>query len=323
MEVQTISLTSIQAKRVAVLGYGNQGRAQALNLRDSGVSLTIGVRPGGSAERAKADGFRCDSFHDAVKKASVVLFLLPDHVTPQVYQQLLPELSAQPRFIGFAHGFAYHFKLIELVTHCSYFLVAPKGAGAILRDRFVKGLGLPMVYGVGQAPDSRATEQIALSYAKAIGARGLLHQTTFQEETECDLFGEQAVLCGGLLEMLEQAYTTLVQKGHSPEMAFFECCYEVKTIMDLFLKYGPVGMSKRISPTAFYGGTTRAKRLLNERTRAEMEKVFEEIRSGAFTKEWLGEVGAGFPMLRKRQEELKGSPLQLAYERLRATLEEE
>ncbi len=316
MNVAAISTESIRAKKIAVLGYGNQGRAHALNLMDSGVSVVVGARPGPSAEKAQADGCKVVSFTDAVKSSDIVMFLLPDQVIPQVYKELQPLLTAQPKWIGFAHGFAVVFGLIEKTAGCSYFLVGPKGAGALLRENFLKGGGLPGVFAVepGAVP---GTDALAMSYAKAMGcASSVLLKTTFREETECDLFGEQAVLCGGFMETMEAAFETLVEAGHTPEMAFFETCFEARMILELWMKYGPVGMAGRISPTAFYGGISRAPRIVPDSTKKEMRKIFSEIREGQFCKEWMEEVRQGMPKLAAEKSRLKESLLQKTWEKL-------
>lgn len=316
MELEKISLSPLQGRRVAVLGYGNQGRAHALNLRDSGVSVLVGCRPGAGFQAASRDGFSPTSFAEAVGISDIVMFLLPDQVIPSVYGAVTPLLSAGSKTVGFAHGFAYHFGFLELLPSCAYFLVSPKGAGAILRSQFEKGDGLPGVFAIGQGARPE-TRDLCLAYARAIGvAKTILLETTFQEETECDLFGEQAVLCGGILQLMESAATVLVENGHTPEMAFFECCYEARLILDLWLKYGPAGMASRISPTAFFGGLTRGQRIVREETKAELRAMFREIRSGAFAKEWMAEVDAGMPRLAVEKKRLAESMLEAAFQKL-------
>ncbi len=309
--------------RVAILGYGNQGRAQALNYRDSGGQVIIGARAEGQgAKLAAEEGFEVFSFSEAVERAPVVFFLLPDHVIPSVYQEVLPLLVRHSPWIGFAHGFAYHYKLLEKVENCDYFLVAPKGAGAILRKRFEAGSGLPVAYAIeGTAPPE--LKQFVLAYAKAIGCQGEPLATTFQSETECDLFGEQAVLCGGLMEMISYAQDLLVREGHEPRLAFLEVCYEAQRILDLLLSVGPEEMTRKISPTAFYGGVTRGPRVINATSKQEMEKIFEEIRDGRFTTEWLNEVLEGMPRLTQARAQIRESGLQKAFEKVRPLISEE
>ena len=321
MKLQEISLEALRNKTVAILGYGNQGHAHALNLRDSGIAIVVGARPGSAGGKAaRQDGFKVVSFEEAVNQADVVMFLLPDEVIPGVYGALSATPGFRGKTIGFAHGFCYHFGFIQKVEGCDYFLVGPKGAGAILRANFKEGSGLPGVYAL--SPNARAqTREVVLAYAKAIGlASSVLLETTFQEETECDLFGEQSVLCGGIVQLMESAYDVLVKNGHNPEMAFFECCYEAKTIVELWMKYGPQGMAQKISPTAFYGGLTRGRRLITDQTKKEMEAIFQEVRSGSFAQEWMREVQAGCPELLAERERLNGSGLAGTYRKLSHSL---
>lgn len=316
MKLQEISLEPLRRKTVAVLGYGNQGRAHALNLRDSGVTVLVGARKGDGSDKAKEDAFPVLSVEEAVTRAEVVMFLLPDQVIPGVYGAVAARPGLKGKLVGFAHGFAYHFGFIEKIPGCEYFLVGPKGAGAILRANFEKGAGLPGVFALseGASPESR---ELCLAYAKGIGvATSVLIETSFKEETECDLFGEQSVLCGGILQLMENAFEILVENGHTPEMAFFECCFEARTILELWMKYGPKGMAERISPTAFYGGLTRGRRIITAETRKEMEKVFAEVRSGKFAQEWMKEVELGTPALLEERRRLANSPLNAVYQSL-------
>jgi len=315
MDLQQISLTPLRGLTVAVLGYGNQGRAQALNLRDSGVNVVVGGRPGKSLSLAKEDKFTILDNAGAARAADIIMLLLPDQTIGEVYQSLKAELTAK-KAVGFAHGFAYHFKQLGELALCGHFLVGPKGAGAILRKKFEKGGGLPGVFALGENATDQ-TRQWALAYAKGIGvATSVLIETTFQQETESDLFGEQAVLCGGIMRLMENAFGTLVENGISPEMAFFESCYEAKLILDLWVAHGPAGMAAKISPTAFYGGTTRGERLIGDSSKREMAKIFQEIRSGDFATEWLAEVRKGTPRLTAERQRLAASQLEKTYEQL-------
>jgi len=293
-----------------ILGYGNQGRAHALNLRDSGMTVWVGARPGRGALQAEKDGFTPLSFSEVAKKCEVLVFLLPDLVSPEVYKELTPLLKDGTKYIGFAHGFAYTYKLIERFESCSYFLVGPKGAGAILRDNFTKGGGLPAVYAY-----THQAKELALGYAKAIGcASSYLLETTFEEETYCDLFGEQTVLCGGIMQLMESAFDTLVKNGMKPEMAFFECCYEARMITELWMKFGPKGFSENISPTAFFGGLTRGRSLINEESKAKMQTMFDEIKTGKFADEFKREYSAGSPSLIAEKTRLKNSLVEKTYQ---------
>lgn len=304
--------------KIAILGYGNQGRAHALNLRDSGCQVIVGARPGNGFELAKKDGFTPKSICEAAEEAQVVLFLLPDLIIPEVYRELSYLFSEGQRDIGFCHGYAYHLGGIEKFPKTGYFLVGPKGAGVVLRETFQNGKSLPGVFAI--VSPRKETRELALAYAKAVGiSEKTLIETTFQEETECDLFGEQVVLCGGILELMESAFQVLIEKGQTPEMAFFECCYEAKLILDVWMKEGPQGLSKKISPTAFFGGLTRGRRLIDENTREKMRAMFDEIRSGHFSAEWKAEAQAGFPTLEKRLQEQSQSELQKTYDRLKGT----
>jgi len=315
MDLAKISLNAIREKKVAILGYGNQGRAHALNLRDSGVLVRVGCASPSSQKRANEDGFEGASYLDAVKESDIAMLLVADQCMPAVFESILPSLKLNRKIIGFAHGYAVHFRTIQIPENIPYFLAAPKGAGAILRANFQKGGGLPGAFAVGSDP-SDEFKALVLSYAKAIGiATSFLIESSFQEETEGDLFGEQAVLCGGLMQLMENAFEILVSNGAQPETAFLDCCFEAKMILELWIQYGPYEFSKMISPTAFYGGLSRGRRIIDSRVRAEMEKIFDELRNGEFKSEWAKEVAAGMPTLEPERQRLRDSPLQNAFER--------
>lgn len=313
-----MGLESLQSKTVSILGYGNQGRAHALNLRDSGVQVVVGARPEGKAwKQAEADGFAPRPFEQAVGESEVVMFLLPDQLIAPVFKDLVPLLEKTPKWIGFAHGFAYHFGEVPHLPSCQYFLVAPKGAGAMLRSRYEAGNGLPTTFAVAKG-SSLETHALAEAYARAIaGKTSFIRETTFQMETEGDLFGEQVVLVGGLMELMRAAFETLVRNGHPPEMAFFDVCQEVQVTVDLFLKYGPVGMAEKISPTALYGAATRGPRIVGEAAKAEMQRVFDEVRSGDFAKELLQEFQKGGKRLQAARESAIGSDWEKAFQDLK------
>ncbi len=315
MNIENLSLEPIKDKKISILGYGNQGRVHALNLRDSGLNVIIGLREGKSSKLAKEDGFSPIDFKKAAELGDIVMFLLPDQVIGSIYSECTDGLKKN-KIIGFCHGFAFTFKQIDIFNSSSYILVSPKGAGAILRNEFTKGRGLPGVFAVYPKSSTKARD-IALSYAKGTGiGYKYLFETTFEEETYCDLFGEQAVLCGGILKLMENAFEVLVNNGFSKEMAFFECCYEVKLIIDLWLKFGPYGISEKISPTAFYGGLTRGKMLIDERIRKKLEDIFIEIKNGKFATEWLNEVKNGMLKSKVEKTRLKSSLLENVFEKL-------
>jgi len=305
---------------VAILGYGNQGRAHALNLRDSGWNVFVGARPGKGFSLAQADGFNPLGLRDAATQGQILMFLLPDLVIPGIYHELSDLFSQGQREVGFCHGYAYVFGGISRFEKTGYFLVGPKGAGILLREAYQSRKGLPGVIAVESPKES--THSLALSYAQAVGIKsGALLPTTFQEETECDLFGEQVVLCGGILELMESAFEVLVEQGHTPEMAFYECCFEAKLILDLWMKEGPQGLSQKISPTAFFGGLTRGRRLIDPSTKEKMRLMFREIRSGEFSREWQREANENYPQLEKRLREQKASLLDKTYHQLKTHLE--
>jgi ketol-acid reductoisomerase len=319
-----MGLESLQSKTVAILGYGNQGRAHALNLRDSGVSVLVGARAEGKGwKQAQADGFPPLSFAEAAAQAHVIAFLLPDQIIAPVFRDLAPVLEKETKWIGFAHGFAYYFGGVPQLPNCGYFLAAPKGAGALLRARFEAGQGLPTVFAVANG-SCEATRKIAEAYARAIaGKTPFIRETTFQLETEGDLFGEQVVLVGGILELMRSAFETLVRNGHPPEMAFFDVCQEVQATVDLFLSSGPVGITEKISPTALYGAATRGPRVIGEKAKEEMQKIFEEIRTGTFANELLEEFKAGSVHLKSAKERDRDSTWEKAFQTTQKSLGED
>jgi len=292
-------LKVLKGKRIAILGYGIQGRGHALNLRDSGLDVVVAQRPGGAHySQAVEDGFAPTSVAEACAQAQVIMVLLQDTLQPEVYRSsILPHLKVG-KALAFAHGFNIHFHQIEPPKEVDVFLVAPKGPGSLVRQLFVEGGGVPSLVAVHQDASGQA-RQIALAYAKGLGSTkaGVL-ETTFAEETETDLFGEQAVLCGGAAELIKAGFETLVEKGYQPELAYFECLHELKLIVDMIYAQGISGMWSRVSETARYGGFTRGPRIVNEATRAEMRRILEEIRSGQFAKEWITETIAGRPVFK-------------------------
>ncbi|WP_457640617.1 ketol-acid reductoisomerase [Persephonella sp.] len=300
------SLDVLKGKTVAIIGYGSQGHAHALNLRDSGVNVIIGLYSGSrSAEKARAEGFEVLIPDEAAKKADVIMMLIPDTIQPEVYETaILPNLD-EGNALAFAHGFNIHFNQIVPPEYVDVFLVAPKGPGHLVRWQYEEGKGVPGLVAVHQDFTGQAKD-IALAYAKGIGCtRAGLIETTFKEETETDLFGEQAVLCGGATALIKAGFETLVEAGYQPEVAYFECLHELKLIVDLIYQYGISGMRYSISDTARYGDVTRGDRIY-EAVKPIHKKILEEIQKGEFAKEWVLENIARrphFDALVKRDEE--------------------
>jgi ketol-acid reductoisomerase len=302
-------LAVLSGKTIAVIGYGSQGHAQAQNLRDSGLQVVVAQRPGGpNFDLAKSHGFDPLSVEEAVKQADVVNILLPDELQGDVYQTCIkPNLKAGAVLMA-SHGFNFHFSQVEPPPGHDILLVAPKGPGHLVRSEYEKGGGVPCLIALGEGA-SEETKKIGLAYAKGIGGtRGGVIETTIAEETETDLFGEQAVLCGGVSELIKAGFDTLVEAGYQPEMAYFECLHEMKLIVDLLYQGGLEYMRYSVSNTAEYGDYTRGSRVITAETRAEMKKILEEIQSGEFARDWILENRAGaamFKATRRREREHK------------------
>ena len=297
-------LSIIKGKKVAIIGYGSQGHAHANNLKDSGVDVTVGLREGSSSwKKAEAAGLKVASIADATKGADVVMILAPDEKQAAIYKEHIEPNLKDGAALAFAHGFNIHFGFIEPPKNVDVFMVAPKGPGHLVRSTFTEGGGVPCLIAVNQDASGKARDT-ALSYASAIGGgRSGIIETTFKEETETDLFGEQAVLCGGLTSLIQAGFETLVEAGYAPEMAYFECLHETKLIVDLLYEGGMANMRYSISNTAEYGDLTRGPRVITEQTKAEMKKILQEIQSGQFAKEWMDEANSGgkrFPELRAK-----------------------
>jgi ketol-acid reductoisomerase len=316
-----VSMEAITSKTVAVIGYGSQGHAHALNLRDSGVSVVVGLREGSaSAPKAAAEGLEVLPVAEAVARADIVMMLVPDELAGDLYTAEIKDKLQPGSYLAVAHGFNIHFKKIVPSETSGVFMVAPKGPGHLVRSEFVKGMGVPCLLAVEQDPNGD-TEQVGLAYASAIGGtRAAVIGTTFREETETDLFGEQAVLCGGLTELIRAGYETLVEAGYAPEMAYFECLHEVKLIVDLIYEGGIANMRYSISNTAEYGDLTRGKRIINERTKEEMKKILAEIQSGDFADEWITEYRCGLPHFKELRREGENHPIEKVGEELRALM---
>ncbi len=311
----------IQGRKVAVIGYGSQGHAHALNLRDSGVDVRVGLREGSSSkDKAEAEGLRVLSVADASAEADVIMILLPDTEQKRVYDaEIAPNLSAGDA-IAFAHGFNIRFGRITPPEGVDVFMVAPKGPGHLVRRTYVEGGGVPALIAVAQDATGKARD-LALSYADAIGGtRAGVIETSFAEETETDLFGEQVVLCGGLTSLVQAGFETLVDAGYQPEMAYFECLHEVKLIVDLMYEEGIAGMRYSISDTAEYGDVTRGPRIITSATREEMKRILEEITSGKFADEWVAESEAGRVRFNALREEGRQHPVEVVGARLRSMM---
>ena len=287
----------LKGKAVAVIGYGSQGHAQAQNMRDSGVAVIVAELEGtANYKRAKADGFSPMTAAEAAKKGDIIQILLPDTVQPRVYRgEIEPGLSAGKALV-FSHGFNIHFGQIKPPPDVDVYMVAPKGPGDLLRREYVAGAGIPCIFAVEQDPTGTATA-LALAHAKAIGGtRAGVLETTFAEETETDLFGEQVILCGGTTALIQAAFETLVEAGYQPEVAYFEVCHELKLIVDLIYQRGISGMRDVVSDTAEYGDLTRGPRIINETSREQMHEILDEIKTGQFAREWVLENQAGRPV---------------------------
>ncbi len=299
-------LSLVKAKKVAIVGYGSQGHAHALNLKDSGVDVTVALRPG-SASVAKAEGagLKVKPVADAVKGADLVMVLAPDEHQADIYRAEIAPGIRSGGTLAFAHGFNIHFGAIVPRADLDVIMVAPKGPGHLVRSTYTEGGGVPALIAVAQDASGRARD-VALSYASAIGgARAGVIETSFREECETDLFGEQTVLCGGLTALIQAGYETLVEAGYAPEMAYFECLHEVKLIVDLIYEGGIANMRYSISNTAEYGDFTRGPRVIGPEAKAAMKEILKEIQTGQFAREWILENKAGLPVM-QAQRRLSG-----------------
>ena len=313
-------LQNILKKKVAIIGFGSQGHAHALNLSDSGADVVVGLREGASWKKAEAMGLKVMPVADAVKQADVVMVLAPDEVQPAIYQNEIAPHLKDGAFLAFGHGFNIHFGQIQPPAEVNVFMVAPKGPGHLVRSEYTKGSGVPCLLAVHQDPSGETT-QVGLAYASAIGGgRAGVIETNFREETETDLFGEQVVLCGGLTSLIQAGYETLVEAGYSPEMAYFECLHEVKLIVDLIYQGGIANMRYSISTTAKYGDVTRGPRIITNETKQTMKKILREIQSGRFAREWVLENQANRPVYNALLKRGKEHPIEEVGDQLRGMM---
>jgi len=314
-------LNIIKSKTVAMIGFGSQGHAHAENLRDSGVNVVIGLRKGGSSwKKAEAKGFEVLTVEEASAKGDVVMILLPDENQKEIYEaQIEPHLK-EGATIAFGHGFAIHYGRIQPRADINVMMVAPKAPGHTVRSEFVRGGGIPDLIAVDKDPSGN-TKALALSYASAIGGgRTGIIETTFKDETETDLFGEQAVLCGGVSALIQAGFETLTEAGYPAEMAYFECLHEMKLIVDLIFEGGIADMRYSISNTAEYGDMVSGPRVINEESKKAMKEILKEIQNGKFAKDFVLEGQAGYPRMNAERRNLKDSELEKTGERLRAMM---
>jgi ketol-acid reductoisomerase len=312
----------IKGKKVAVVGYGSQGHAHALNLRDSGVArLRVALRPDStSVKKASSEGLEVTTPAEAATWADVIMIVTPDELQAKLYRDELAPNMRNGAALAFAHGFNIHFRLIEPRPDLDVFMIAPKGPGHTVRAEYLRGGGVPCLVAVAQNASGNAQE-LALSYASAIGGgRAGIIETTFREECETDLFGEQVVLCGGLTALITAGYETLVEAGYAPEMAYFECLHEVKLIVDLIYEGGIANMRYSISNTAEYGDYTRGPRLIDAEVRAEMKRILADIQSGRFARDWVLECQAGQPNFKAMRRRAAEHPIEDVGTRLRAMM---
>lgn len=311
----------LKGKRIAIIGYGAQGHAQAQNLRDSGTNVVVAELPGtANYEKALADKWSPVSASEATKNADWVQVLVPDVNQAEVWEREIKPNFKKGAVLSFSHGFNIRFKQIVPPKECDVIMVAPKGPGSLVRRMYSEGKGVPSLIAVEQNYSGKAKE-LALAYAKGIGAtRAGVIETTFAEETETDLFGEQCILCGGLVELIKAGFETLVQAGYQPEIAYFECLHEMKLITDLIYENGIMGMNYAISDTAEYGEYTRGPRIISENTKKEMKKILQEVTSGEFAQEWLLENKSGRPAFNSAREKMSAHLIEKIGKELRAMM---
>jgi len=315
-------LGALDGKTVAIIGYGSQGHAHALNLKESGVNVVVGLRPDSqSAAKAKADGLEVLSPAEAAKQGDLVMILVPDEIMGDVYAQEIADGLEPGNMLLFAHGFAIHFGTVTPPEGVDVAMAAPKGPGHLVRRQYTEGKGVPGLMAVEVDATGNA-DALVRAYCKGIGCtRAGVIPTTFRDECESDLFGEQVVLCGGLTELVRAGFDTLTEAGYPPELAYFECLHEVKLIVDLMYEKGIAGMRYSISNTAEYGDLTRGKRIITDDTRAEMRKILAEIQSGEFANEWIAEYKAGLPNFTATAEAQANHPIEVTGKKLRGMMD--
>ena len=312
----------LEGKTVAILGYGSQGHAHALNLKESGVDVVVGLREGSeSVAKAEADGLEVTSIADAASRGDVVMVLLPDEKQGEIWESEIRDGIAEGNLLMFAHGFSVHFGTIEPGPGVDVGMVAPKSPGHLVRRQYQEGRGVPGLAAVHQDATGNARD-LVLAYAKGIGCtRAGVIETTFKDETETDLFGEQSVLCGGVTELVRAGFETLVEAGYDPRLAYFECLHELKLIVDLMYEKGITGMRYSISNTAEYGDLTRGPKVVTEESRAAMKKILSDIQSGDFAREWIAENRAGQENFQRMREEQKGHEIEKVGSQLRSHMD--
>jgi ketol-acid reductoisomerase len=315
-------LERLSGRKVAILGFGSQGHAHALNLKDSGVDVLVGLREGSeSADKARSDGLRVESVADAASLGDVVMALLPDEKHAEVWESEISDGIAPGNLLMFAHGFSIHFGQIDPGPEVDVGMVAPKGPGHLVRRQFLEGNGVPGLVAIHQDASGNAHDMV-LAYAKGIGCtRAGVIETSFKDETETDLFGEQAVLCGGVTELVRAGYETLVDAGYDSRLAYFECLHELKLIVDLMYEKGITGMRYSISNTAEYGDLTRGKRVVDDHTRLAMRQILDEIQSGEFAREWIAENQAGQENFQRMRQEQQGHQVEREGKELRSMMD--
>jgi ketol-acid reductoisomerase len=312
------NLANLKGRTVAIIGYGSQGHAHALNLRDSGVDVVVGLYEGSKSwAKAEATGLKVMTVADAAKAANIIMILVSDHIQADLYnKEIAPHMSAG-KTLMFAHGFNIHFKQIAAPANVDVSMIAPKAPGHRVRELFTEGVGVPALVAIHQNASGQALDR-ALAYAMALGClKAGVIETDFREETESDLFGEQSVLCGGVSELIRAGFETLVEAGYAPEIAYFECLHELKLIVDLIQEGGLSYMRFSVSDTAEYGDYTRGKRVVNDQTRAEMRKILQEVQSGEFARQWIDENKTGRHKFLAMREAARNQPIEKVGRELR------